>query len=1075
MFSRSRFALASFPNLLLAVPLALCTLGVSAQTFRGAISGNLQDQTGAAIPNASVTATDQGTGIARSTVTSSSGDYTFTDLPLGQYTLAATVTGFQPYTVKNVTVSAGATYSLPIQLSVTAQTTTVEVSANALALDTSSVQQTTTLPEHLLQDVPLNGRDFKKLVGVLPGFGGYAGVLGSINGSRANQTNWQIDGTDNNDLWTNNSAVNQSGVQGIAGTLMPVDAIQEFSLVTQSTAESGRDPGATANLIIKSGTNQLHGSAYYFNRNEALGVDPVFVPKKKLRNENFGGSIGGPILRNKTFWFFAFEKQQFTIGIQGLGTEPSAAYQAEARNLLTLNGIPVNPLSQNLLNTLWEQTALTGPANSGNFSPGVETGYSNNGVLKIDHNFGPNDNLSFRYFIGQGNQIAPSGGVVENSYFEVAPIHIQNYSVVYNHTFSPHIANQVLLGVSAYNQAFDDFNHSFNVNSLGLNIGDTGLTGAPNIIISGFDQIGVNPPQGRRDITGHIDDALSWNIGSHAFRFGGEYRRAQLDEFYHRNGLGTFNFDGTRGLRQLNGNSTAYPVDPYTDGNVAALADFLAGYVSTSNLARGNPERLVYMNTFNVFAQDAWQLTRRLNLNYGVRYDYEGPIHNGDKNLPTFVPSLGGLVVQGQTIGNLYPQQWLNFGPRVGFAFQPRANGGTVIRGSYGLFYDTTAISPFLDNRPSGTTAPNGLEGNPAGTSPVQTITQNAYALTGNQALFVGSPSSVVGLFSVSQDFKTPVSQNFTLNVEQQIGSAAIFSIGYVGSEARHQVALRDINQVNPNAASTTPIQSQRPYYTQFPNYGAINQVESIANGNYNALQTNLRTNQWHGLTAQVNYTWSHSLDDMTQYRARLPQDSRNFKGDYGNSDYDTRHSLNGAVSYDLPRLGRGPRRLTEGWQVNGAFNAHGGQPFNIVTASDNSGTADRYQRPNLVGNAFTSSHGFVSNGASRYVQWISPAAFAQPAAGTFGNLRRNAFYGPGFEDTDISLFKTTHIAERVSAQLRVEMFNVGNRINLAPPSSSFGSASFGRVTDTIGDYNGAPGIGPGEPYNTQLALKILF
>ncbi len=408
-------------------------------------------------------------------------------------------------------------------------------------------------------------------------------------------------------------------------------------------------------------------------------------------------------------------------------------------------------------------------------------------MLKIDHNFGPNDYLSIRYFLGQGNQNAPSGNVVQNSYFEVAPIHIQNYSVVYNHTFSPHLTNQVLLGVSAYNQKFDDFNHSFDVNSLGLNIGNVGLLGAPNMILSGFDQIGVNPPQGRRDITGHVTDAISWNVGSHAFRFGGEYRRAQLDEFYHRNGLGTFNFDGTRGLRQYKGGSVAYPVNPYTDSDVAVLADFMAGFVSTSNLARGNPERLVYMDTFDVFAQDAWQITRRLNLNYGLRYDYNGPIYNNEKNLPTFIPSRG-LVVQGQDINSLYPQQWLNFGPRVGFAFQPRENGTLVVRGSYGLFYDTTPISPFLDNRPSGTTAPNGFEGNPAGTAPVQTITQNAYTWQGGQPLFVGTPASIVGLFSVSQNFKTPQTQNFTLNIEQQLGRAAIFSIGYVGSEARHQV-----------------------------------------------------------------------------------------------------------------------------------------------------------------------------------------------------------------------------------------------------------------------------------------------
>jgi hypothetical protein len=1075
-----------------AMPFAVTLpLTMTAQTFRGGITGTVQDPTQAAIPNATVIATDEATGITRTTVSSSTGEYTFTDLPLGRYTVAVTSAGFQPQSVKGVTVSAGATYALPVTLAVTQQTQTIEVNASALALDTTSTQQTTTIPEHTLQDVPLNGRDFKRLTTIIPGFGGYQGVLGSVNGSRANQTNWQIDGTDNNDLWTNNSAVNQSGVQGIAGTLMPIDAIQEFSLVTQSTPEAGRNPGATANLIIKSGTNQLHGSAYYFNRNEALAVDPVFVPKNKLRNQNFGGSVGGPLIRNRTFFFFAFERQQFLIGIQGLGTEPSAAYQAQALTLLADNGIAANPVARNLLNTLWEPTALTGPANSGNFNPSPENGFSNNGVVKFDHNFNENNTLSVRFFLGQGNQTAPSGNIVQKSYFEVAPIHIQNYSVIYNHTFSPHLTNQVLLGVSAYNQVFDDFNHSFNVNAQGLAIGDVGITGAPNIIISGFDQIGVNPPQGRRDVTGHVTDALSWNVGSHQFRFGGEYRRAQLDEFYHRNGLGTFNFDGTRGVRQLQPNATvAYPVNPFNSANVSALADFLAGEVSTSTLARGNPERLVYMNDFNLFAEDAWQLTRRLNLNYGLRYDYDGPMYNGDKNLPTFIPSMGGLVVQGQQIASLWPQQWLDFGPRIGLAYQPWLNGGTVLRASGGIFYDTSALSPFLDNRPTGTTAPNGFEGDPAGSSPVQTVQQNAYTIAANTPVLVGSPVSatcvpgstancpILGIFSVDQNFKTPTTYNFSLNLEQQIGKAAILTVGYIGSEGRHQIATLDINQANvfPGQTSTTPVQSQRPYFGQFPNFGAINQVETISNANYNSLVTTLRTNQWHGLTTQVNYTWGHSLDDMTQYRSRLPQDSRNFKGEYGNSDYDTRNGFNAVVNYNLPRLSaHGPRRLTEGWQVNAAVNVHDGQPFNVTTASDNSGTADRYQRPNLVGNPYSTGHGFVPNGTSRYVQWINPAAFAQPAAGTFGNLRRNQLFGPGYEDTDLSLFKTTHIAERVSAQLRVEMFNVGNHLNFAPPGSSFGSSSFGRVTDTIGDYNGAPGIGPGEPYNTQLALKILF
>jgi len=246
-----------------------------------------------------------------------------------------------------------------------------------------------------LQNLPLDSRDFKKIVGVVPGFAGYAGVLGSVNGARSNQTNWQIDGTDNNDLWANNSAINQSGIGGIAGTLMPIDAIDQFSLQTQSSAETGRNPGATANLIIKSGTNQFHGSGYYYNRNEALAASPVFVPKRKLRNENFGYSLGGPIFKNKTFFFSSFERQQFTIALSGLATEPSTAYQAQAASLLAANHIAINPVSTALLGALWPASALTGPASANNFiSPDPETGYSNNGVVKLDHSF--NEGIRFR-------------------------------------------------------------------------------------------------------------------------------------------------------------------------------------------------------------------------------------------------------------------------------------------------------------------------------------------------------------------------------------------------------------------------------------------------------------------------------------------------------------------------------------------------------------------------------------------------------------------------------------------------------------------------------------------------------
>lgn len=1051
------------------------SLSAMAQTFRGGISGSVADSSGGAVPNAVVTATADDTGLVHTTTSSGAGEYGFQDLPLGRYTVSVKTSGFQPLEVKGVMVNAGVIYALPLKLSVSSVTTTLEVSASELALDTASSVQNSVVAGQSLQNLPLDSRDFKKIVGILPGFAGYSGVLGSVNGARSNQTNWQIDGTDNNDLWANNSAINQSGIGGIAGTLMPIDAIEQFSLQTQSGPETGRNPGATANLIIKSGTNKLHGSAYYFNRNEALAAAPVFAVGQKLRNENFGYSLGGPIFKNKTFFFTSFERQKFTIGVAQQVTEPSTAYQALAAALLAANNTPVNPVSTAILATIYPVSALTGPATANNFvSPDPETGYSNNGVVKLDHSFNDRNTISARWTIGQGNQIAPVGSNLKN-FYEVAPIHVQNYSVVYNETISPRLVNQVLLGVSTYNQVFHDFNTSFNMAALGLNTGSP-FTGAPSITISGFDGTGETPPEGRNDVTGHVTDALSYNIGAHQMRFGGEYRKAQLDEFYFRNALGAFTFDGSRGTYTNNPNN-------YAKGSpVETLADFMAGEVSRSSFAGGNAERMIYVNSYDVFAQDAWQLSRKLNVNYGIRYDYVGPLHNGDKNLPTFVPTfltgpVPGLAVQGQDIANLYSQDRNNFAPRVGFAYQPRENGGLVIRGAFGVYFDSSSLSPFFDNRPANG-GPNGFEGNPAGANPVQTIAHNAYTIQSGVSTFPGGPAAIKNIFSVDPNFRTPYTYNYNLGIEQSLGSKALLMLSYVGNQSRKQLTTRDINQTPLNAASTTPVQANRPFAIQsalFANYGVINQVESNGDGNYNSLQATLKTSTFHGVSSVFNYTWSHSLDDMTTYRSRLPQDSTNLRGDYGNSDYDTRNNFNGAVFYDIPSLGKGPAWVSKGWEVNAALSFRGGLPFNIATSSDTTGTGEGYQRPNLIGNPYAGvSHALVGMKA---IQWINPAAFQAPALGKFGTLRRNQVFGPGFEDADLSVFKNTKIWERATLQLRVEMFNLVNHHNYSQPGGTYsaGSSSFGTVSSTTGVANGSPGIGPGDPFNTQLAAKIIF
>src|SRR6267154_824306 len=312
-------------RLFLAVVMIL-TLGVAAnaQTFRGAINGTVTDPSGGSVPNAQVKATESATGIDHATVTTSDGGFAFQDIPLGQYKVTVTAPGFPPYTVDKVEVSAGTIYTLNVKLTLQSTTTTVEVSAAAITLDTTTATQNMTITSDVVQDVPLNGRDFTQLIAVAPGYGGYSvGGFGSLNGTRANQMNWQIDGVDNNDFWHNIPAVNQGGVSGIAGIVLPIDSIDEFSAQTQSGAEAGRNAGGTVNLVIKSGGNVIHGSAYYFNRNELYGAhSPFWVPaagKKAppLRNENYGFAAGGPIIKNRTFYFVSYEKQQYIIGLSG--------------------------------------------------------------------------------------------------------------------------------------------------------------------------------------------------------------------------------------------------------------------------------------------------------------------------------------------------------------------------------------------------------------------------------------------------------------------------------------------------------------------------------------------------------------------------------------------------------------------------------------------------------------------------------------------------------------------------------------------------------------------------------------
>jgi hypothetical protein len=401
----------------------------------------------------------------------------------------------------------------------------------------------------------------------------------------------------------------------------------------------------------------------------------------------------------------------------------------------------------------------------------------------------------------------------------------------------------------------------------------------------------------------------------------------------------------------------------------------------------------------------------------------------------------------------------------------------TVLRAGAGLYFDTPNLNPFLDNRP-GNGAPNGVEGNPGGPNPVTTSTAGSYTIVSGVNVFppgLGSNS----IFSIAKGFVPAHNLNYNLQIEQSLSNKVVAQVGYVGSAGRHLLSIRDINQAQPGIYATSAQQNAtRPYFATFPAFTFINEIQSIGNSNYNSLQATVRVADIHGFSAQGAYTWSHNFDEVTAYRGALPQDSTNFRGDYGPSDFDSRNTFVGLATYNVPGSQKWSL-LSKGWQLNSLLTFHSGNPFSVFSSADTSGTDEGVQRANSVPGVSPYA-GFKKQAIN--ANWLNPAAFVDAPAGTFGDTKRNGYIGPGYGDVDFSIFKNTPITERISTQFRVEMFNLFNRSNFASPASNESLFNPNYTLDnalalstTIGSANGAPGIGAGEPFNTQLALKIIF
>jgi Carboxypeptidase regulatory-like domain len=1029
----------------------LGTTVAGAQTFRGGISGRITDPSGAVLPGVAVTATNDATGVSRSTVTSTTGDFSLPDLPLGTYTVEAKLEGFQPQQA-TVEVTVSKVSAIDLKLGVSQLTETLQVSATGTALDLQSTALANVVQPKQVQDLPLNGRDFRRMLQLAPG----VTQDSSVNGVRTRGNNFQIDGADNNDAFQNTSAVNQGGVSGIAGTLLPVEAIDQFSVQSSGSAEVGRSAGSTVNLVIKSGTNSLHGSAFYFNRNEALAAQSPIVapgsPKRPIRNNQFGFSIGGPIVQNRTFFFGTFEGQKLIAGNTLATTAPSDAWISQAKQMLSDYGVAVNPVALNLL-SLWPKASLTGPATANNFVSTDQNTYdSYNGIAKIDHTFNERYSLSGRYFGGNGDQTAYDGGSPFLDYYQTVPSRMHNVSIVPSMVISPHLVNQVVFGYNYFYQTFNSNSTAADPIGLGLNTGSS-ISGAPVITISGFGQVGGTSPLGRIDTTYHLTDTLSYSTASHQVKMGGEVRRANLDIFYDTSKRGSFSFDGTVGPWK---SSTATAAQ-------RALADFLAGDVSTATILRGPTRHQYYQNSFDLYAHDTWTLNQNVTINYGVRYTYQGVLGASDQQLTTFFPDRG-LV----SVDQLYPKDWNNLAPRAGITWTPDASRKTVVRGAYGVYYDVIPIAYFAANTgwPSGNGGALGVGHNPGGANPVYTITQRGITIANGVPVFGDTLQPPYGAFSVSQDLQLPYVQSFNVNVERQIGSATVVQVGYVGTRGSHLAIMRDINAAA--IGTTGTLQSRRPYNALYPTLGAIDQMETAGKSRYNGLQISAIQRPWHGLSGRANYTFAHSQDTASEARNTLIMDATNVGADWADSDFDVRHIFSAGFSYDIPAFMQG--RFGEGWQLNTIITLESGRPFNIRTGTNVSGAGDFVDRAVQVGDAFSDL-----TGSGLFPRFFTASAFANPTAGTFSTLERNAFHGPSFKTVDLSLFKTTKLTGSASVQLRLEAFNIFNTINWANPGSTLSSSTtFGLLTNTRNGSN-APGIGAGEPRNVQLAVKFLF
>jgi hypothetical protein len=1059
--------------------LLFLTLLMLAGTLHGQgsarIAGVVQDPAGAVIAGAEVTLTHVATSVSRRMTASSEGYYAFLDLTPGTYNLTATARGFKTFSQSGITVQVGraVTVNISLELGSVSESVTVTGEAALVNTQTSTIQQT--VDTKRITELPLNGRNIVQLVSLLPGvvsWGssgqfGFSNLVFVINGARSLQNNYEMDGGTNVNFFWN-----------VPNDYPNPDAVQEFTAKTHSfSAVHGRNAGAVIQAATKSGTNEFHGSAFEFLRNTVFDARSFFSAKRPAFHRNqYGGTIGGPITKNRSFFFFSFQGTNQrgspgTIDIFPLTpAEQSGDFSGQKPVIDPLNNqpfpgnrIPANRQSPVIRKFLqrFPMPAPNGPA--GRYSYAGATKYDQKQFLvRVDSELTAKDRLMGRFYWNDIPSVSPWSSPPGSNWFPSQPTREFNYSASWTRTFAPALLNQAQL---TYEGGYIDYKVAFpwDWGQAGANVIPSSGSGTADFgaVVSGKINWQTGPPTRDRMPTTEFKDVLSIIRGRHSVQTGIQiYRNRQNQIQDHQTG----------GVASWNGYLTGIPA-----------ADFILGEMNSYVQYSGFSSRL-RQTLFSAFVQDDIKMSPRFTLNLGLRWDPYLPFKSQNGQLAAFIPGRQSERFPNSLPGLLYPgdpgirptvisPDLNNFAPRVGFAWDPFGQTRTSIRASYGIFYDPLtrgiSLNRFMLMPPfqlQVTTFAVNIA-NPWSTAPFNGRNPFPFPTAGDDASLRKAPVfASQGATAFQLDMRTPYNQHWDLSIQHELFKDYLLTVAYVGMKGTH--LYQSIN-MNPSVyipgQSTLANTQQRRLY---PWVGRIEQERADAYSNYNALQLSFEKRYSRGFTLLANYTYGKTLGLNVGSENEGGNGERNpwnWALDYGRLSYDIRHNFVASFVWELPS-GTFTNRLAKyslgGWNLNGILSARTGAPFTVSAGQDRSLTSIGRDTADLVGNAS------ISGGRSRdalMARYFNTAAFAMPALGTFGTSGINVLEAPGSYNIDMGIFKNFPAGEGQRIQFRLETFNSLNHANLGGPDANLSSGTFGRILSTSG------------PRVVELGLKFQF